>query len=124
MELDAMEDRYHSIRGGHPDSRAGLRPWKSTADEKEHRWGVILAGGDGVRLRPVTRMVARDGRPKQFCPLLGGKTLLERTRERIARGIARDRTMFVLLKAHETYYPEELADVPSPPMVVHPSHRE
>jgi len=27
-------------------------------------WGVILAGGDGVRLRSMTRNIAGDDRPK------------------------------------------------------------
>ena len=33
-------------------------------------WGVILAGGDGVRLPSMTRSIACDDRPKQFCPLV------------------------------------------------------
>jgi mannose-1-phosphate guanylyltransferase len=45
---------------------------------------IILAGGDGVRLRPLTRRLAGDDRPKQFCALLGGETLLEQTRRRRA----------------------------------------
>ena len=46
------------------------------------RWGMILAGGDGARLRSLTRRIAGDERPKQFCRLLGEKTLLEQTRRR------------------------------------------
>src|ERR1039458_128244 len=41
----------------------------------EHHWGVILAGGDGTRLKSLTHLVSNDDRPKQFCPLLDGKTL-------------------------------------------------
>jgi len=33
---------------------------------------VILAGGDGERLRSVTPLVSGDDRPKQFCSLMGG----------------------------------------------------
>jgi hypothetical protein len=32
-----------------------------------HAWAVILAGGDGVRLRSLTRGITGDDRPKQFC---------------------------------------------------------
>src|SRR5258708_1446252 len=90
---------------------------------REHRWGVILAGGEGVRLRLLTRMVCGDDRPKQFCPLLGGMTLLARTRQRIARCVSPDQTVFVLLRAHERFYGEELKNVPSTHMVVQPSNR-
>jgi mannose-1-phosphate guanylyltransferase len=88
-----------------------------------HQWGVILAGGDGVRLRSVTRLVSGDDRPKQFSPLLGGRTLLAQTRLRTAGSIDRDRTLFVLTKAHEPYYASELEKVPPIRMVVQPSNR-
>jgi len=29
---------------------------------------MILAGGEGMRLRPLTRRITGDDRPKQFCP--------------------------------------------------------
>ncbi len=88
-----------------------------------HRWGVILAGGDGVRLRSLTRLVSDDERPKQFCPLLGGRTLLAQTRQRIAGSIDRDRTLFVLTSTHEPFYTKELGQVPPIRMVVQPSNR-
>jgi len=92
-------------------------------DMPENRWAVILAGGEGVRLRSLTRAVTGDDRPKQFCALLGGKTLLAHTRERTAHGISPDRTLFVLMKAHERFYAGELAGVPSARMVVQPCNR-
>ena len=42
-------------------------------------WAVVLAGGEGVRLRPLVRRVCGDERPKQFVPLLGTRTLLRQT---------------------------------------------
>ena len=41
---------------------------------------VILAGGGGTRLWPLSR----EKLPKQFCKLLGKKTLLEQTFSRLA----------------------------------------
>lgn len=40
------------------------------------RWGVVLAGGDGTRLRSLVKLICGEERPKQFCPLFGGRTLL------------------------------------------------
>ena len=90
---------------------------------ENHRWGAILAGGDGVRLRSLTRLISGDDRPKQFAPLMGGRTLLAQTRTRTAQNIGRDRTLFVLSRAHERFYAEELNTVPPYRMVVQPSNR-
>ncbi len=52
-------------------------------DPPPRRCGVILAGGDGTRLLPLTRKIRGDDRPKQFCPVVGRETLLEQTQRRI-----------------------------------------
>lgn len=77
------------------------------------RWGAILAGGDGVRLRPLTRFICGDERPKQFCPLYGGATLLEQARRRATRSVAPGQLLFSLNRAHEEFYLPVLSDCPS-----------
>ena len=67
-------------------------------------WAVILAGGDGTRLRPLTAHIVGDARPKQFCPLLDGETLLERTRRRVDLVVRFDRQIVVVSRPHEKYY--------------------
>lgn len=100
-----------------------LRPARNTTDAKRHRWGVVLAGGDGTRLQPLTRLACGDDRPKQFCPLLGGKTLLAHTRQRLSGRIAPDRMLFVLTRKHERFYEEELKQVAPLQKVVQPGNR-
>lgn len=95
-----------------------------TSVQDSHRWGVILAGGDGERLRRLTKFIAGDDRPKQFCPLLaGGHTLLGHTRIRIAQAVDPAQTLFVLTQAHERFYSAELGDVPSRYQIEQPSNR-
>jgi mannose-1-phosphate guanylyltransferase len=88
-----------------------------------HRWGVVLAGGDGVRLRSLTRFISGDDRPKQFCRLFGGRTLLGQTRARIARSIPADKTLYILTHSHERFYSEELGDIALQQMIVQPENR-
>lgn len=88
-----------------------------------HRWGVIMAGGEGVRLRSLTRLITGDDRPKQFCSLAGGRSLLAQTRQRIAPYISQDRTLFLLLESHEPFYSNELGSVAPRQLVVQPRSR-
>ena len=91
--------------------------------DRQHHWGVILAGGEGVRLKSLTRFVSGEDTPKQFCRLLGGQSLLAQTTQRISRTICSERTVYVLLNSHERFYSKELRNVPPAHMVVQPSNR-
>ena len=66
-------------------------------------WALILAGGDGTRLRELTQKISGDGRPKQFCPLLDGETLLDRTRRRVDLLTRADHQVVVVTRPHERY---------------------
>jgi mannose-1-phosphate guanylyltransferase len=88
-----------------------------------HRWAVVLAGGDGTRLQELTYRISGDARPKQFCQFFGGKSLLGHTRERIGPLFDDQRTLFVLTRAHEAYYREELAKVPARNMIIQSANR-
>jgi mannose-1-phosphate guanylyltransferase len=86
-------------------------------------WAVVLAGGDGTRLRSLTQLISGEDRPKQFCNVYGGKTLLAQTRARLAPTIHPERTAFVVVKAHEEFYKSELADVEPRQVIVQPDNK-
>lgn len=92
----------HRARGG-----------KAGAMELEHEWAVILAGGDGTRLKSLSRRITGDERPKQFCPVFGDTTLVEETQRRVAIELAKERTLFLLNRLHQPYYSEILGGTPA-----------
>jgi mannose-1-phosphate guanylyltransferase len=46
-------------------------------------WGLVLAGGDGTRLQGLTRQLTGKPIPKQYCRIIGNRSLLETTLTRI-----------------------------------------
>lgn len=89
----------------------------------QSRYAVILAGGDGSRLKSLTRAIAGDERPKQFCPILHNETLLDITRKRVALKIAPENTFFSLTAKHERFYSAPLAGVSKRQMAVQPENK-
>jgi mannose-1-phosphate guanylyltransferase len=86
-------------------------------------WAVILAGGDGVRLRNLTRSITGDDRPKQFCALVGPDPLLTETRRRATLVAPAHRTLIVVNRAHERFYTPLLADLRARALTAQPENR-
>jgi mannose-1-phosphate guanylyltransferase len=87
-------------------------------------WAVILAGGDGKRLLPLASRLAGDARPKQFCAILGGETLLECTRRRADLVCRFDRQVVVVNRRHEAHYAYLARELAPGRLVVQPGNRD
>lgn len=97
-------------------------------ETQSRRWAVILAGGSGTRLQSLTRRLfgegmSGEGRPKQFCKLFGGRTLLGHTQARLASVVSPEHTAYVVMKAHAPYYNQELAGVAPSRILAQPQDR-
>jgi mannose-1-phosphate guanylyltransferase len=86
-------------------------------------WGIILAGGDGIRLRPLTRWITGDSRPKQFCDVTGNGTLLQETVRRVGRLIPPERQLVSLSRGHSLFYEPVLDRCPGVTPVIQPASR-
>ncbi len=87
------------------------------------KFAVILAGGEGSRLKALTRVILGDDRPKQFCPILNGETLLGVTRERVSLRIRPENILFSLTQQHQTFFMPLLRDVSKQQLVVQPENK-
>lgn len=87
------------------------------------RWAVILAGGDGTRLQSMTRAISGDNRPKQFVPVIGGSTLLNQTRRRVALSIEPRHTSIVVTQKHRRYYAPLAHEISPNPLIEQPVNK-
>lgn len=101
----------------------GMQAASNQLTKRQHEWAVILAGGDGTRLKSLTRRIAGDERPKQFCPVLGGATLLEETRARTTLEFAEDRLLYVVNRIHQRYYRAILGATKNGRVIAQPRNR-
>ena len=91
--------------------------------ETQHCWAVILAGGEGMRLRPLVRRMLGADRPKQYVRLLGQQTLLRQTLDRVSLAIPEERTLVITVRRHAGYISEEFSGGTHPRILAQPLDR-
>jgi len=87
-------------------------------------WIVVLAGGRGTRLQSFTQQVLGTERPKQFCRIIGTRSMLRHTWDRALRLVPPERIITVVTAGQEEYLAEEcLRGIPGT-LLVQPTNRE
>jgi mannose-1-phosphate guanylyltransferase len=105
-----------------PNARPGA-PVARDDRQAKPPWAIVLAGGEGRRLRLLTRYVCGDDRPKQFAALLGGRSLLRQTLDRIRPRIPLARTVVVSHVRDAEYVAQEFACGEAPECLLQPEDR-
>ena len=104
-------------------SRESLALLEAARARMKRRWAIVLAGGEGARLRPLVRRLFGDRRPKPYAPLVGRASLLRQTLDRAALLIPPERTVVVTQAQHVKYVAPELAESPTLNVLFQPADR-
>jgi mannose-1-phosphate guanylyltransferase len=86
-------------------------------------WAAVLAGGQGVRLRPLVARLYDDERPKQYAALLDSRTLLRHTLDRVGLLVPPERTVIVTMRDHDRYIAGDLEGPSHPHVLWQPDDR-
>ena len=90
----------------------------------ENLWAIILAGGDGIRLREYLKTNRNIDRPKQFANIVGTHSMLRHTIERAKRIVPLQRMRIVVNNQHLEYVHAEIPEPERKSLVVLPCNRE
>ncbi|MBP6179558.1 MAG: NTP transferase domain-containing protein [Anaerolineales bacterium] len=85
----------------------------------EHRYAVIMAGGGGTRLWPVSR----KEKPKQLLPLLGQETLFQSTVKRLEELFPPERILVVTVEEQAREMRLQAPDIPEENYLIESSPR-
>ncbi|NWF62878.1 MAG: NTP transferase domain-containing protein [Chloroflexi bacterium] len=85
----------------------------------EHRYAVIMAGGGGTRLWPVSR----KERPKQLIPLLGEETLFQSTVKRLQGLFPLERIFVVTVEDQAREMMQQQPEIPAANYILEPAPR-
>jgi mannose-1-phosphate guanylyltransferase len=87
-------------------------------------WGIVLAGGEGTRVRTLLQHLCGGRGIKQFCAVIGRRSMLEHTLARVERVIPRARIVVVLSADHRPEAAPQLAHWPADNILYQPANRD
>ncbi len=98
---------------------------KKTCDSSV-RCAIILAGGEGQRLRSFIRRLRGDTLPKQYVNFIGSRSMLEHTFHRAEKLIAPECLFTVVSKDHLEYSDvyRQLSDRPKGTVIIQPENKD
>lgn len=81
------------------------------------RWGIVLAGGEGMRMRHMINYWLGGYRPKQYCTFVGSRSMLQHTIDR-ARSIVSEEHIVTIVGSGHNQFLNEFATAPVPGLVI------
>ena len=88
------------------------------------RWAIVLAAGEGTRVRDFLTQLCGGRGIKQFSAVIGTQTMLDRTLTRIQRIIPQHRILIVVSEDHRAEVEQQLSDWPSDNIIFQPANRD
>jgi mannose-1-phosphate guanylyltransferase len=92
-------------------------------NDRTEPWSIVLAGGEGARLRPLMAEAYGVEVPKQYCAFNGDVPLVRLALRRALQITSSSRVVTVVSADHRRWWETQLADQPHENIVVQPCNR-
>jgi mannose-1-phosphate guanylyltransferase len=97
---------------------------RKTTMDYSHVWAVVLAGGEGTRVRSFLQQFCGGSGLKQFSTIIGERSMLRCTLDRVVRLIPPERVLIVVSAQHRDYAEHQLAHWPRENIIFQPANRD
>jgi mannose-1-phosphate guanylyltransferase len=90
----------------------------------DHIWGIVLAGGEGKRLQEFIRKRYGSERPKQYSAIIGKRSMLRHTLDRVEKIIPSKQLQIVVDRRHSRYVQDNIKERERKAVLIAPENRE
>jgi len=87
-------------------------------------WGIVLAGGEGERVKALSEKLTGYPCPKQYCTILGDRSMIQQTLARAEMVIPPEQILVVAGKGHRKEVSDQLANRFRGTILFQPQNRE
>lgn len=95
-----------------------------TLHRQSRNWGIVLAGGEGKRLKSFIKSEFGKEYPKQFCAIVGSRSMFQHTIDRARMLIPDEQVLAVVNYEHLLYSIDEIKERDPKTTIIIPSSRE
>ncbi|MCS6287215.1 MAG: NTP transferase domain-containing protein [Nitrospira sp.] len=85
-------------------------------------WSIVLAGGEGERVKPLVQRWLGRHHPKQYCTFVGTRSMFQHTVDRAAQVSTLRRTVVVAARHHEAELRDQLDGRPIEHLLLQPAN--
>lgn len=71
---------------------------------RRSRWAIVLAGGQGLRMKSLVADFIGDGIPKQFCTFMGTRSMLQHTLDRAGAIVPPEQVITIICKEQRALF--------------------
>lgn len=87
-------------------------------------WNIVLAGGEGERVKPLVQRWLGRSRPKQYCAFVGTRSMFQHTVDRASQLSSADRAVVVAARHHRPDVESQLRGRPIGKLLLQPANRD
>lgn len=91
---------------------------RSFLNYQRNIWGIVLAGGEGNRLKKFVKKLYGYARPKQYCTFIGTRSMIRHTLDRALMLIPQEHLLTVITKHQYKFAVEEIGELLLPSLTV------